>query len=79
MSHGELATVSIQLDDGAHEIRGVIVEVSRVPRSRRRRIVRRFDGCGYGVMRDGVMPIIAVSAESQVTHHAVHGVSWRGS
>lgn len=51
MSHGELCTVSVALDDGAHEIRGVIVEVSRVPRSRRRRIVRRFDGCSYGVMR----------------------------
>lgn len=51
MHHGELTTVHVEQDDGIQHIRCVIVEIKRVPRNRRRRIVRRFEGCDYGVMR----------------------------
>jgi hypothetical protein len=53
VNHGELTTVSVELADGYQHIRCVIVEVKRVPRNRRRRILNRFDGtkfiCVYGV------------------------------
>lgn len=51
MNHGELTTVSVELADGYHDIRCVIVEVKRVPKNRRRRILNRFDGTKFAVMR----------------------------
>lgn len=44
MSHGELATIGLTLDDGYRQLVAVIVEVKRVPKSRRRRLIRRYDG-----------------------------------
>jgi hypothetical protein len=51
VNHGELTTVSVELADGYQHIRCVIVEVKRVPRNRRRRILNRFDGTKFAVMR----------------------------
>ena len=51
MNHGELTTVSVEQDDGVRHIRCVIVEVKRVPKNRRRRILNRFDGTKFAVMR----------------------------
>lgn len=51
MSHGELCTVSVELADGYRDIRCVIVEVSRVPKGRRRRLINRFEGTKFAAMR----------------------------
>jgi hypothetical protein len=53
VNHGELCTVSVDLADGVQSIHCVIVEIKRVPKSRRRRILNRFDGTKFGVMRPG--------------------------
>ena len=43
MNHGELTYCTA--DDG-HQIRGVVVEISRVPKGRRRRLLDRWQGVG---------------------------------
>jgi hypothetical protein len=51
MGHGELTTVVVDHADGPWSLQCVVVEVKRVPKNRRRKIVNRFNGTGYGVMR----------------------------
>jgi hypothetical protein len=51
VNHGELTTVHVTIDDGVQSIRCVIVEVSRVPKGRRRRLINRFEGTKFAAMR----------------------------
>ena len=54
MNHGQLATVSVELADGCHDIRCVIVEVKRVPRNRRRRIKETMSPEALAVIGDWI-------------------------
>jgi hypothetical protein len=57
VSHGELATIGLTLDDGYRQLVAVIVEIKRVPKSRRRRLLNRLHDAesgkrtGYAAMR----------------------------